>query len=135
MNLIYDSARAAFLSGDLDWMTDTVRVALVRGYDYSANHAHLSDVTDDGAGAIVATSAPLSAKTSTAGVAGAADITFTDVPAGGACEALILYKDTGDPSTSALIARIDSGIGLPVTPSGGDISVMWDPGANRIFKL
>jgi len=38
-------------------------------------------------------------------------------------------------STSRLIAWIDTGTNLPVTPNGGDITVQWDAGANRIFKL
>jgi len=53
---------------------------------------------------------------------------------------------TGDPFESiniydvshandALIAYIDTATGLPFTPSGGDIEVVWDAGANRIFKL
>ena len=37
--------------------------------------------------------------------------------------------------TSPLIANIDVATGLPITPSGGDIIVQWDTGANKIFKL
>lgn len=36
---------------------------------------------------------------------------------------------------SPLIAFIDTATGLPVTPNGGDITVAWDSGANKIFKL
>lgn len=134
-NLVYDSARAAYLTAGLNWTGDTVKVALVSGYTYSASHANLSDITGGGGGTIAATSGALSSKTSTAGVADAADITYTAVPAGTACQNLIIYKDTGTPSTSSLIARIDTATGLPVTPNGGDIAVSWDNGANKIFKL
>jgi len=36
---------------------------------------------------------------------------------------------------SPLLAFLDSVTGLPVTPNGGDITVAWDNGANKIFKL
>lgn len=74
-------------------------------------------------------------KTVTAGVADAADLTFTAVTAGAACQALVIFKDTGTDSTSKLIAYIDTGAGLPVTPNGGDITVSWDNGANKIYKI
>ncbi len=34
-----------------------------------------------------------------------------------------------------LVAYIDSATGLPVIPNGGDITITWDSGANRIFAL
>jgi hypothetical protein len=45
------------------------------------------------------------------------------------------YKDTGTESTSLLIFYIDTATGLPCTPNGGNITVAWDSGANKIFKL
>jgi hypothetical protein len=77
----------------------------------------------------------LASKTSAAGVADAADATFTTVTAGAALASIVLFKDSGADDTSRLIAKIDSGTGLPVTPNGGDITVAWDSGANKIFKL
>jgi hypothetical protein len=35
----------------------------------------------------------------------------------------VLFVDTGNAATDALIAFIDTGTGLPVTPNGGDITV------------
>jgi len=99
-----------------------------------ATHQYLSDVTGAG-GTLVATSANLASKSAAAGVADAADITFTAVAAGAACPYLIIYKDTGTAGTSPLIAYIDTATGLPVTPNGGDITVAFDNGANKIFKL
>ena len=69
-----------------------------------------------------------------AGVADAADTTFTSV-SGDTVEAIVLYKDTGDAATSPLIAYIDTATGLPLTPNGGDVTITWDNGANKIFKL
>jgi hypothetical protein len=30
---------------------------------------------------------------------------------------------------------IDAATGLPLTPNGGDVTIQWDNGANKIFKL
>jgi len=71
----------------------------------------------------------------TLGVADAADIVFTAPPAGDVLEATVIYQDTGVEGTSRLIAYIDTATGLPVTPNGTDITILWDSGANKIFKL
>ena len=135
-NQLYGKAREAFLNGDIDWLADDIRVMLVDTADYvlGANidvHDFLDDVP---VGARVAVSGALTGKTSTLGVADANDVTFPSVT-GDPSEALIIYKHTGVESTSNLIAYIDSATGLPVTPNGGDINVVFDSGSNRIFKL
>lgn len=135
-NSLYDSARESFLNADIDWSVDTIKVALVSGYTPdTTTHDFLDDVTGVGGGTIAATSAALSSKTATDGIADATDITFTAVGAGPSCAHLVIYKDTGSAATSNLIAVIDSATNLPVTPNGGDINVAWDSGANKIFRL
>lgn len=136
-NTLYDKGRESFLSQNpaIDWDTDNVKAALVRSYTFSAAHQYLSDITGGGGGTIVATSANLASKTVTSGVADAADITWTAVATGAACAHIVIYKDTGTSSTSPLIGCIDTATGLPVTPNGGDITLGWDNGANKIFKL
>ena len=47
----------------------------------------------------------------------------------------IVYKDTGVTSTSPLIAYIDTITGFPLATNGGDIQIIWDSGANKIFAL
>jgi hypothetical protein len=133
-NFLYDLAREAFLDGNLSWGTDDIRAVLVDTDTYTANQA-----TDDfldviSAGNRVAVSGSFTSKTVTAGVADAADITFTTV-SGDVSEALVIYHHTGVDGTSELIAYIDTATGLPITPGGGDITVTWDSGANKIFKL
>ena len=44
-------------------------------------------------------------------------------------------KDTGTSGTSPLIAIFDVATGLPVTPNGGDISLAFDDGSDKIFRL
>lgn len=133
-NALYDSGRQGFLDGSIDWDTDDVRVILVDTADYTVNLATHDNLDDVPAAARVAVSGALGSKTVAAGVADAADVTFSTVT-GDPCEALVIYKHTGVESTSRLIAYIDTATGLPVTPNGGNITVTWDAGANKIFKL
>jgi len=133
-NALYDKGRESFLNGDIDWTADNIKVVLVDTADYTVdlvNHDFLDDVA---AGGRVATSGNLASKTTVAGVADAADVVLSTVT-GDPSEALVIYKDTGTASTSNLIAYIDTATGLPVTPNGGDITITWDSGSNKIFKL
>lgn len=108
----------------------TVKVALVDTgtYTYSSAHQFLSSLTG-----VVGTAQTLASKTFTNGTFDAADVTFTSVT-GASVEALVFYIDTGVAGTSPLVAYIDTGqTGLPVTPSGGNITVAFD--AAGIFTL
>lgn len=133
-NALYDAGRAGFLGGDIDWDANTIKVTLVDSADYTLNLATDDFYDDVPAAGRVATSSALTSKTTTAGVADAADITFTSVT-GDQSEYLVIWADTTVESTSRLIANIDTATGLPVTPNGGNIDVAWDNGANKIFKL
>lgn len=136
-NALYDKGREGFLDGSINWLTDAIKVMLVDTGAYTVNLATHDMVDDIAAGAIVQRSAALSGKSATAGVANAANVTFSAVT-GASVEALVIYKDTGADNTSRLIAYLDTvqgGGSLSVTPNGGDITIQWDTGANKIFKL
>lgn len=132
-NALYDKAREKFLTGAIDWAGDDIIVILCDS-GYVANLSTDEFVDDITGGAEVARSGNLSAKTTTAGVADAGNETLTSVT-GDTVTQIILAKDTGNDATSPLIARIDTGTNLPVIPNGGDITIQWDNGANKIFKL
>ncbi|AKC41226.1 TPA_asm: hypothetical protein PROPHIMCPROF_73 [Mycobacterium phage McProf] len=133
-NALYDKGREAFATGGINWTGDTIKVVLVDTGAYTVNLATHQFLSDIPAGARIATSSALGSKTATAGVCDAADVTHPAV-AGASIEAAVIIKDTGSAATSPLIAYIDTATGLPVTPNGGDINVVWDNGANKIFKL
>jgi len=132
-NALYGKGRDKFLNGSVNWTSDTVKCLLVDNADYTVNIDVDEWVSSVAAGGRVAT-ATLAGKSSALGVADANDTVFSAVT-GDPSESLVLYKDTGVEGTSALIAYIDTATGLPVTPNGGDITVQWDNGANKIFKL
>jgi hypothetical protein len=142
-NALYDFGREAFLDGDIDWIVDTIRTFFVDSADYTASlttHDFLDDVAVagriGGAGTawnqgqeILNSSSPLNN-----GVADGDDTTHPAV-SGDQAEYILIYEaDTSD-AASRLIALIDTATGLPVTPNGGDITIQWDSGSNRIFKL
>jgi hypothetical protein len=131
---LFAKAKKAFLDGEIDLLDNNIKCVLVDSADYTldlANHDFLDDIA---VGARVATSGNLASKSTTGGVFDAADVTITTV-SGDQFEYIIIYKDTGTASTSNLIACIDTATGLPCTPNGGDITITWDNGANKIFAL
>lgn len=131
-NTLYDKGRGHFLDADIDWTADNIKFMLVKStYTLNQVHEFVSDISTNDNGR----TANLGTKTSTSGVADAAD---TSLVAGTAvaCNAMIAFKDTGTDSTSALICYIDTATGLPFTPAAGQtVNITFDNGTNRIFKL
>lgn len=133
---LYPKFKEALLtqSPAIDLDSDTIKVALVNtstDYTYSATHQFKSSVTSYSG----TTDQTLASVTATNGVFDAADVTFSAVAVSGTktAAAVVIYKDTGSPATSPLIAYIDGF--TAVTPNGGNITLTWDNGANKIFAL
>ncbi len=124
-NAFYTPFFKKLIDADIDFLADDIKVVAVDtgAYTFSAAHEFLSDIS---APARIATSSNLANKTSVAGVFDADDATFAAVT-GASIEAIVIYKDTGVAGTSALIRYLDTGVtGLPITPSGADITVRWN---------
>lgn len=123
---------SALMQGDTNTaLTGTVKVTLVdlADYTYSSAHEFISDVP---AAARVATET-LTGKTYTGGVLDATDTTLSSVT-GDTSEALVVWIDTGVEGTSRLVAFIDTGVsGLPITPNGGDLNLIWN--ASGILRI
>lgn len=140
-NALHDPGREGFLAGEIDFDTAVIKVSLVRGYTFASTHKFVSDAT--GAGAVLVATATLASKTVTNGVADAADVTYSAVGSGAACQGLLIYQSSAvgggsDVASSAqrLICYIDTATNLPITPNGGDINIVWDNTAGlKIFKL
>lgn len=141
-NALYANGRAGFLRGEIDFDTAEITVALVQGYTADlADEVTVADMLT--AGGVIAASAVLSPKTTDGGVADGGDIVFTAVAAGDPITAIVVYQSTDvsqgalDDDEKRLIAYYDtsSGATLPFTPNGGDITLQWDNGANKMFSL
>lgn len=132
-NVFYAKGKEAILSGSINFITDTIKVALIKN-DYAQN------ITTDQyytviAASVIGTPITLSTKTVANGIFDAADVTWSAVAAGSTSEGVVIYKDTGSNATSPLIAYIDVITGFPLATNGGDITVQWDNGSFKIFSL
>lgn len=132
-NSLYTHAKQSLLEGGIAWLTDTIKAALVKvAYTPDvANDQFFSTISAN----VVGTPVALASKTTTGGVADAADVTFTAVPGVNTINYIVIYKDTGTAATSPLIALIDTATNLPVTSNGGDLEVLWSSSSDRIFSL
>lgn len=131
-NAIYPKYKEALLNGsaNTNMSSGTVKIALVDTgtYTYSAAHEFQTSLTGT-----VGTAPTLGTKTFTNGAFDFADPTWSAV-SGSSAEALVVYIDTGSSATSRLVAYIDTGVtGLPVTPSGSDITLAVN--ASGLFTL
>src|SRR3990167_287423 len=140
-NTLFVSARAGFLSGDIDWDADTIKIVFIsrgaggNGYNAVTDITFLTQIPDSGRLRMSETA--LGGKTVASGIADADDHTASAVSAvaNSAIGAIVLYQDTGSPSTDRLIGWIDTGTGIPASPNGGDITIQWSSGTSRILML
>lgn len=130
-NTVFPAGKEGLLTGAIDWDTAVFKVAGVRGYTYDATDVTVADVVAGG-GTIAATSAALGSKTSTGGVADAADTSLTAVAANASSHGLLLFQSsavTGGAdvaqASQRVVAWLDAGTLLPFTTNGGDIAVTW----------
>ena len=142
MSFIYDKARESFLgaaSGSINWLNDTIKATLVSS-SYSPNQsAH--QFVNPSLTAHTGTwgTQTLAGKTSTNGEAYASNVTFATIPVGSVIDYVAIFKEGGAPNegTSQLIALLDSTniSGLPLTGSGASVTINFNTGPNKIFKL
>lgn len=118
--------------------SETVKAMFVDHADDTpviATDANISDILSAARVPAIGTAPSLASKTVGtvgSGVFDAGDTTFANLT-GDQAESLILFKDTGTESSSTLIAYWDTATGIPVTPSGGDVIVVWN--ASGIFQV
>ena len=65
----------------------------------------------------------------------AADGAFPTVGGTDPGGAIVVVRDTGTDTSSELMCYIDDYAGLPVTPNGQDINVVWANDSNKIYKV
>lgn len=134
---IYNNFKEILMEGSIDLVSDTVKVALVTGYTIDVDaHDNWDDVSaneESGTG-YTAGGEALANKTVTQddtddeGVFDADDVTWSGLDVGTPSHAII-YKDSGTPSTSPLIAAVELG----VASNGQDYTIQW--GAEGIINL
>lgn len=132
-NALYGLGKQKLLSGSIDLTTATMKASLISS-SYTANLS-TDEFYSTPVAFILNSAATLASKTVTLGVFDAADITYTAVTSGSTAKCVVIWKDTGSNATSPLLAYIDTITGFPLATNGGDITIVWDSGANKIFAL
>ena len=134
-NAIYDTWKDLVLEAGvgeaaLDLTAGTLKVAAIDTGVYTFSQAH--DFWDDVVAGVIGTPVEITTITHAGGTLDGANVTFTDLTAT-SIEALVIFNDTGTPSTSRLVCYIDTNVtGLPLT-TDGEATVTWD--AVGIFDL
>lgn len=132
-NALYGKGKEKLLSGSINMLSDTIKVALLKSA-YTPNMSAHEFYTDLGAN-VLGTPQTLGTKSVALGVFDAADVTYAAVAAGDTAAAVAIYKDTGVAGSSPLIGFIDGITGFPFVTNGGDVTVVWDSGAYKIFSI
>jgi len=130
MSFIYEKCKEKLMTAGIDLVNDTINCALVDAGDYTPDvdvDEFFSDIPPAG---VISFGALNNA--TVVGKSFNADDKLLSSVTGDDIEMVVIYKDTGSSATSPLIAMIDSGTGLPFTPNGGSVNIIW--GAS-IFDL
>ncbi len=134
-NFVHDSFRNGILGAHatrVDMDTDTIGAGFIDATDDIplVTEAFYGDY-DTGVTVPTFASCPALASLDIGGVGvgifDAADTVFSAL-SGDQVEWLVLFKDTGTEATSDAIAAWDTLTGLPLTPNGADVTVVWAGG-------
>lgn len=138
-NQLTDTGREGFLVASYGWKAGSVPATWVPYIVGSMGNVlnsivFLSDITS---AVWRARGTYLANKTTASGIADADDTLVAAVGSAGSATAhyIVLVNETGASQTSLVAAVIDTATGLPFLPNGGDIQIVFDQGASRIFKL
>jgi hypothetical protein len=131
---LFDSGRNRFARGDTLWKASagsTIKCALIDSgvtVPNLATHTTMSDLRT----AVVGTDGAMTLLDPTAGVVDANDVTFSAVT-GNSVEGIVIYHEVSASDANRFLLAWEEF--TAVTPNGGDITIQWDSGANKIFKL
>ena len=125
-NGLYALGFQAIFSGSIDFLTATIKAALVTN-SYTPNlltDQYYSTISADVIGSPVA----LSSVAFSGFNLTAANTTQSSVSSGHTITYIVIYMDTGSSSTSPLLAIFDTMYGLPYSTNGGNFTIFWPGG-------
>jgi hypothetical protein len=133
----YQNGIMNFALGNVVWKAaggSNIRTALVDTADYAVDLATHNFMDDVAAASREETSGNMTlVDAAVDGVVDASDVAFVGT-AGDQCEGIIVYRFVTVDGDSLPLFWWDSVAGMPVT-LGGDVTVSWDNGANKIAKI
>lgn len=129
---LYTKGKENLLSGNVDLQNDTIVALLVTGQ-------YIPDTDADDTRAAIPSSAIVGEATLQStkinnGVFDADDVVFTEV-SGAPIRYIVIIKDADIFQQAPLICLIDDAPQFPVVPDGTNITIQWDNGSNKIFKI
>jgi hypothetical protein len=125
-NQRYQLANQKLGEAVFNWVSDDMQAILLTAA-YVPNFGtdeFLSDITSG----IVSSAVSLTTKTNNRGALGAANTSFSGVPAPDLVSQLVLFKNTGSAATSPLFGYVNVASGLILTATGGLIVAVWTGG-------
>lgn len=134
---IYTKALVSAFNAEIDFDTDTIKVALCSAIGTQDASDYFDDVTEISAGSgYLAGGETLASKTVTPGTAAvvfdAADTVWTAASGSIAAAYAVIYKSTGTASTSPLISWVDFG-GIQTATDTNTFTIAWDA-TDGVFK-
>lgn len=142
-NGFYEHGMKHIAWGDVVWKASggsNIKVALIDTAEYTrdlANHEFYNPAFGNPPSAstgVEELSANMTLVDAAAdGVLDASDVTFTGT-SGDTCEGIMVFKDSGVTTTSPLLFWWEVASGLPVV-LGGDVTIAWDSGSNKIARI
>lgn len=135
-NTAYPLGLDKFVSGQISWTSDTIKLAAVDStYTYSAVHEFYDAVSPSTLGTVqtITGRAVL-----TGGVLDGDSVNYPGVILGETVTGLVIYKDTGNTATSPLLFFMDTnddGTTISRAGDGSTIVVLWSSTAQRIVDF
>lgn len=131
---MYENGVREIMRGNVDLINDTISALLV-----SASYApdlSVDTVLSDIPEAARLSDVELTGNTIDVATFRADDATFNSVSSDlDPVVAVVLFKNSGAYSTSALLTYIDNASEFPIAPDDTDIIISWDTGSDGIFSL
>lgn len=131
-NFLFNEGKNAMMTAGLNLSSDTISIALVKNSPAITPSATMTNISTFSSN-ILGTAQTLGGKTVTSNVFDASPVTFTAVANGNTVQGFVIYKQ----SNGLLIAWIDTGSGssIPFATNGGNITLTFSGGPNKIFAL
>lgn len=146
-SFVYDVAREKFLTGDISWTRDDIKVAILKSIphpsipnqkikyigneDAQENHRSLQQLPISN---LVSISGIIYNKSFSKGIAGGDAVIFNDIEQGVELTSVIIYKRGLSNDTSFLIAHLDTQL---ITDSSRQVTIQWNVinGQSWIFRI
>jgi hypothetical protein len=135
-NFVYKKAKEAFLNGNLNLLSNQLKVLLLNNSEYTPNQDTDEFVSNIPSTAVVKRSEAISSVTTTNGVLDGGDLTIIEYD-GSAFDAIAMYQSGTSDSNSRLIFYISDSEGLPFSGlnSVSSITIFWSDSSTKILSI